>query len=227
VSQVHEAEGILGVDSIGVLIVDDHPMWRNAVARDLGDAGFTVLGTASDGAAAVRIAAAVRPQVVLMDLHMPDLDGVQATAALVAADPNCHVLVLSASADPPDVLAAIQAGATGYLVKSAGAAELIAAVHRTARGEAAFTAGLAGLVLGEFRRLATGPEPDRGPGLTGRETEVLRLVAKGLTARQVATRLDLSVRTVQNHLQNTMDKLQVHNRAGLVRYAIEAGLDES
>jgi DNA-binding NarL/FixJ family response regulator len=208
------------------MVVDDHPLWRDAVVRDLAEAGFEVVATAGDGAAAVRIAAASKPQVVVMDLQLPELSGVEATAEILVADPGCRVLVLSASAERPDVLDAIRAGATGYLVKSASTAELVAAVERTARGEAAFTAGLAGLVLGEYRRLASGPEPVRGPELTGRETEVLRLVARGLTAKQVATRLGLSVRTVQNHLQNVMDKLQVHNRAGLVRYAIEAGLDE-
>jgi DNA-binding NarL/FixJ family response regulator len=213
-------------DGVRVMVVDDHPLWRDAVARDLAEAGFSVVATAGDGAAAVRIAAASRPLVIVMDLQLPELSGVEATARILAADPACRVLVLSASAERPDVLDAIRAGATGYLVKSASTTELVQAVGRTARGEAAFTAGLAGLVLGEYRRLAAGPERATGPELTGRETEVLRLVARGLTAKQVATRLSLSVRTVQNHLQNVMDKLQVHNRAGLVRYAIEAGLDE-
>jgi DNA-binding NarL/FixJ family response regulator len=130
--------------------------------------------------------------------------------------------VLSASGETGDVLDAVKAGATGYLVKSASAGELLEAVRRTAAGEATFTPGLAGLLLGEYRRLATAPA---GPQLTERETEVLRLVAKGLTAKQVAARLVLSHRTVQNHVQNAMGKLRVRNRAGLVRYAIEAGLD--
>jgi DNA-binding NarL/FixJ family response regulator len=139
------------------------------------------------------------------------------------------VLVLSASGEQADVLEAVKAGATGYLVKSASVTELVEAVRRTAAGDATFTPGLAGLLLGEYRRLATspggGPAPSAGPQLTERETEVLRLVAKGLTAKQVAARLVLSHRTVQNHVQNAMTKLHVHNRAGLVRYAIEAGLD--
>ena len=208
------------------MIVDDHPLWRDAVARDLGEAGFDVVATAGDGAAAVRIAAASRPQVVVMDLQLPELSGVEATARVLAADPSCRVLVLSASAERPDVLDAIRAGATGYLVKSAGAGELVDAVARTARGEAAFTAGLAGLVLGEYRRLAAGPEPEDGPALTTRETEVLRLVAKGLSYKQIAERLGVSHRTVQNHVQNTLGKLQLHNRVELTRYAIEQGLDQ-
>jgi DNA-binding NarL/FixJ family response regulator len=135
------------------------------------------------------------------------------------------VLVLSASGEDADVLAAVKAGASGYLVKSASKQELLAAVDRTSRGEAVFSPGLAGLVLGEFRRMAAGPRGDDSPKLTEREVEVLRLVAKGLSARQVADRLVVSHRTVQNHVHNTLRKLQLHNRVELTRYAIEQGLD--
>lgn len=213
--------------AIRVMVVDDHPMWREAVARDLGEAGFEVVGTAGDGEQAIRVAAAVRPDVVVMDLQLPLRSGVEATGEILAARPETRVLVLSASGEHADVLNAVKAGATGYLIKSASAAELVEAVRQTAAGEATFGAGLAGLLLGEYRRLAAAPStPDDKPRLTERETEVLRLVAKGLTAKQVATRLVLSHRTVQNHVQNAMAKLQVHNRAALVRYAIEAGLDD-
>ena len=120
-------------------------------------------------------------------------------------------------------------GATGYLVKSASSAELVAAVQRVANGDTVFTPGLAGLVLGEYRRLSEAPRSSADPQLprlTDRETEVLRLVAKGLSYKQIADRLVLSHRTVQNHVQNTLGKLQMHNRVQLVRYAIEQGLDE-
>lgn len=211
---------------VRVMVVDDHPMWREGVARDLAEAGHDVVATAGDGAAAVRIAAAARPEVVLMDLQLPVGSGVTATGEILAADPAARVLVLSASGEDADVLAAVKAGATGYLVKSAGRDELLAAVDRVARGEAVFSPGLAGLVLGEFRRMSTGPRaPDPTAELTDREVEVLRLVAKGLTARQVADRLVLSHRTVQNHVQNTLRKLQLHNRVELTRFAIEQGLD--
>jgi DNA-binding NarL/FixJ family response regulator len=121
----------------------------------------------------------------------------------------------------------VKAGASGYLLKSAGLTEFLDAVARTAAGDTVFTPGLAGLVLGEFRRLAVEPAGDDGatPKLTDRETEVLRLVAKGLSYRQIAERLVLSHRTVQNHVQNTLGKLQLHNRVELTRYAIEQGLD--
>ena len=210
--------------SVRVMVVDDHPIWREGVARDMEEAGYQVVATAGDGAAAVRIAAAVRPEVVLMDLQLPGRSGVDATRAILSADPSARVLVLSASGEDDDVLAAVKAGATGYLLKSASREELTAAVARTARGDTVFSPGLAGLVLGEFRRMATGPDPS-APRLTEREVEVLRLVAKGLTARQIADRFVLSHRTVQNHIQNTLRKLQLHNRVELTRYAIEQGLD--
>ncbi|MFJ5882232.1 response regulator [Kitasatospora cineracea] len=214
---------------VRVMVVDDHPMWREGVARDLAEAGFAVVATAGDGEEAVRRARASSPQVVVLDLNLPSLSGAEVCRRVVEADPAVRVLVLSASGEHGDVLEAVKSGATGYLVKSAGREELLDAVRRTAVGDPVFTPGLAGLVLGEFRRLASEPgtpaEP-AAPQLTPRETEVLRLVAKGLSYRQIADRLVLSHRTVQNHVQNTLGKLQLHNRVELVRYAIEQGLDE-
>lgn len=210
---------------IAVLVVDDHPIWRDGMAEKLAAAGFTVAGTAGDGAQAVRIARATRPQVVLLDLHLPDLPGAEVTRRLLAGDASVRVLVLSASGERQDVLDAVGAGATGYLTKSARLEEVLAAVRRAAAGEAVFTPGLAGLVLGEYRRLVHAPARAQAPRLTARETEVLRLVAKGLTYREIAERLTLSHRTVQNHVQNTLTKLQLHNKAQLVRYALEQGLD--
>lgn len=216
---------------IRVLVVDDHPMWRDSVARDLAAAGYDVVATAGDGPEAIRRARATAPNVVVLDLNLPKLSGDEVARELVKNDPTVRILVLSASGEQEDVLEAVKAGATGYLVKSASAAELLEAVERTAKGDAVFTPGLAGLVLGEFRRIATNPtatgsrEP-AAPRLTDRETEVLRLVAKGLSYKQIAERLVLSHRTVQNHVQNTLNKLQLHNRVELVRYAIERGLDD-
>lgn len=205
-----------------VMIVDDHPMWREGVARDLDERGYDVCATAAEVVAAVNIAKATRPDVVVMDLQLGNGSGVDATRDITAALPDTRVLVLSASGEQADVLDAVKNGASGYLVKSSSLDELDDAVRRTAEGDAVFGPGLAGLVLGEYRRLETGPE---GPRLTERETEVLRLVARGLTAKQIASRLVLSHRTVENHVQNTLRKLQLHNRAELVRYAIEHGLD--
>jgi len=207
-----------------VMIVDDHPMWRDAVGRDLGDAGFEIVAAVGEGKQALRIAGSVKPDVVVVDLQLPDLSGVEVTRGLVAANPGVRVLVLSASGEHRDVLDAVKAGATGYLVKSASRAELIEAVRRTQSGDAVFSPGLAGLVLGEFRRLAVSPDPNT-PRLTDREAEILRMVGTGLSYKQIAERLVLSHRTVQNHVQNTLNKLQLHNRVDLVRYAIEHGLD--
>jgi DNA-binding NarL/FixJ family response regulator len=211
---------------IRVMVVDDHPMWRDAVARDLAEAGYDVVATAADGAKALRVTGAARPDVVVLDLQLPDMSGVEVTRGLRATHPSVRVLVLSASGEQQDVLDAVKAGAVGYLLKSAARAEFLDAVRRTADGDAVFTPGLAALILGEFRRLAAAPDRDGGdaPRLSERETEILRMVATGLSYKQIATRLSLSHQTVQNHVQNTLGKLHLHNRIELVRYAIEHGL---
>ncbi|MBF6046912.1 response regulator [Streptomyces sp. NRRL B-1677] len=218
--------------AVRVMVVDDHPMWRDAVARDLAAAGHDVVATAGDGPEAVRRAKAARPDVLVLDLNLPGLPGVAVCKELAGENPALRVLVLSASGEHADVLEAVKSGATGYLLKSASTQELVDAVRRTAAGEPVFTPGLAGLVLGEYRRLAADPAPaapdePKAPRLTDRETEVLRLVAKGLSYKQIAERLVISHRTVQNHVQNTLGKLQLHNRVELVRYAIERGLDDA
>jgi DNA-binding NarL/FixJ family response regulator len=231
-----DSEAGSGSGAVRIMVVDDHPIWRDAAARTLSEAGYSVVATAGNGAQALRVAAATRPDVVLLDLNLPDQPGAQVTRQLLAALPAVRVLILSASAERQDVLDAVTAGASGYLLKSAEPAELTAAVRSTASGRAVFTPGLAGLVLGEYRRLAQsgasgqaghgGDSADgpRAPQLTERETEVLRLVATGLTYPQIAQRLSLSPRTVQNHVQNTLSKLQLHNKAQLVRYALEQGV---
>ena len=219
--------GVDQVKPVRVMVVDDHPMWRESVSRDLTATGYEVVATTGEGRQAVRIAAATRPHVVVLDLQLPDVSGVEVIQGLLDALPEVRVLILSASGEQQSVLDAVKAGAGGYLLKSAGLTEFLDAVARTAAGDTVFTPGLAGLVLGEFRRLAVEPAAAGGaaPKLTERETEVLRLVAKGLSYRQIAERLVLSHRTVQNHVQNTLGKLHLHNRVELTRYAIEQGLD--
>ena len=209
-----------------VMIVDDHPIWRDAVERDLLGAGLEVVAAVGDGETAVRVAPATRPDVVLMDLQLPGISGVEATRALVADQASVRVLMFSASGEDAAVLEAVKAGARGYIVKSAARQQLVDAVRRTADGEAVFSAGLAALVLGEYRRMSAGPATPHAPVLSERETEILRLVAKGMTARQIAERFVLSHRTVQNHVQNTLRKLQLHNRVELTRWAIEQGIGE-
>src|SRR6476661_4768430 len=211
---------------ISVVVADDHPLWRDAVARDLAEAGLTVLATADDGPAAVNRTKATRPDVLVLDLNLPGMRGHEVCAALGSL--ATRVLVLSASGEQQDVLEAVKAGATGYLVKSASREEIVEAVRATARGEAVFTPGLAGLVLGEFRKLSTQPQADPSrpiPELTDREVEVLKLVAIGMSSKEIAAELFISHRTVQNHVQNTLGKLQLHNRVELVRFALAKGLE--
>lgn len=207
-----------------VMIVDDHPIWLRAVERDLQSAGFDVVAAVQDGETAVRIAPAIRPDVVLMDLQLPGMTGAAATSRLVGLDPSIRVLMLSASGEDADVLEAVKAGARGYLLKSASSADLVQAVSATAAGEAVFGSGLAALVLGEARRIDRDEAPTASALLTDRETEILRMVATGLTAKRIAEQLGVSHRTVQNHIQNTLQKLQLHNRVELTRWAIDEGL---
>ncbi|MBF4763764.1 response regulator transcription factor [Nocardioides islandensis] len=210
-----------------VMVVDDHPMWRDAVERDLAAAGFEVVAVAADGDQALARFPAARPQVVVLDLQIPGPNGVEVTSRVLEQDPSARVLILSASGEQDDVLEAVKAGATGYLMKSAHSGELVDAVRRVAAGDTVFTPGLAGLVLGEFRRLSEPATRDpMVPELTERETEILKMVAKGMSYKAIADRLVLSHRTVQNHVQNTLRKLQMHNRVELTRYAIEQGLDD-
>jgi DNA-binding NarL/FixJ family response regulator len=211
-----------------VMLVDDHPMWLEALGADLSAAGFEIVATAGTGEECMRRARATRPEVIVMDLQIPEPSGVLCTEAILREFPETNILVMSASGERDDVLAAVKVGAKGYVLKSSSKAELLDAVRRTARGEAIFTPALAALVLGEYRRMATdnGRASADTPTLTDRETDVLRLVAKGLGYREIADRLFVSHRTVQNHVQNVLRKLELHNRVELTRYAIERGLDD-
>jgi DNA-binding NarL/FixJ family response regulator len=215
-----------GPPPIRVLVVDDHPVWRDGVRSDLEGAGVaSVVGEASDGGEAVEMARTEMPDVVIMDLNLPTVKGSEATRRIVEESPHVRILVLSASGEEADVLEAVKAGARGYLLKSATSEEIVDAVRRVHGGEAVFTPSLAGLVLDEFQRLAS-KDPDE-PDLTARENEVLRLVAKGYTYREIGEKLFISVKTVQNHVQNILTKLQLRRRYELMRYAIQKGLDRT
>ena len=224
-------EGGRGVNEITrnrVMLVDDHPMWIEALGEDLTEEGFEIVAVAKNGTECLQRARATRPDVVVMDLQIPAPDGATCTELLVQEFPDIQVLVMSASGEREDVLRAMKSGARGYLVKSASKTELLEGVRRTAAGDAVFTPGLAGLVLGEFRRMVNvaHSHDDDGPVLTTREVEVLRQVAKGLAYREIAEALFVSHRTVQNHVQNVLRKLQLHNRVELTLYAIDQGLHD-
>lgn len=211
-----------------VMLVDDHPMWIDALSEDLTEVGFEIVAVAKNGRECLDRARAARPEVMVMDLQIPEPDGATCIEILLQEFPDMHVLVMSASGERDDVLRAMKAGAKGYLVKSASKEELIDGVRRTAVGDAVFTPGLAGLVLGEFRRMVNVARShnEEGPVLTSREIEVLRRVAKGMAYKEIADELFVSHRTVQNHVQNVLRKLQLHNRVELTLYAIDKGLHD-
>ena len=213
-------------EPVRVMVVDDHPVWRSGLRADFAASGVAdIVAEASDGGEAIERARESMPEVILMDLNMPTVSGVEATRRIIEESPSTKVLILSASGEEADVLEAVKAGASGYLLKSATSAEVADAVVRVRAGEPVFTASLAGLVLNEFRRVAT-KDPTE-PALTARENEILKFVAKGYTYREIAEKLFISVKTVQNHVQNILTKLQLRKRYELMRYAIQRGLDKA
>jgi DNA-binding NarL/FixJ family response regulator len=167
-------------EKVRVMVVDDHPVWRDGVRADLEESGFAVVvAEANDGGEAIVRARECMPEVVLMDLNLPTVNGVEATRRIVQDSPHAKVIVCSASGEESDVMEAVKAGACGYLLKSSRPAEVVDAIRRTCAGEAVFSPSLAGMVLQEFRRMAS-KDPGE-PTLTARENEVLVLVAKGYT----------------------------------------------
>jgi len=203
---------------IRLLIVDDHPVVRDGLRGMLtGDDEFEVVGEAADGAEALTLAEALRPDVVLMDLRMPGVDGVRAIGALRERGVPARVLVLTTYDTDSDVLPAIEAGATGYLLKDTPREELFRAVRAAARGEAVLSPSVATRLLGQVRA------PAREP-LSQRELEVLGLIAKGSTNREAAVHLFISEATVKTHLLHIYTKLGVKDRAAAVAVAFERGL---
>lgn len=214
--------------TIRILIVDDQALFRESLGMLLAaQPGLTVVGEAANGEDALRQVAALAPDVVLMDLRMPLLDGVAATRRLRADYPNSRVIVLTTFDDDGDVFEALRAGAVGYLLKDVSGARLVEAVTATARGESFLQPSIAAKVVAEFARLATPPVPRQQPlvePLSGRELEVLRLLADGTSNREIAARLFIAEGTVKNHLTNILGKLGVRDRTQAALRARELDL---
>ena len=210
---------------IRVLIADDHPVFRSGLETLLAPvADVEVVGSAADGRAAVAAALELEPDVVVMDLHMPELNGIEATRELTAGRPSAGVLVLTMHEDDDSVFAAMRAGARGYVLKGADQAEILRAIRSVAAGEAIFGPGVAERIVGLFSAVRGRPEPF--PDLTDREREVLELIARGLGNAEIARRLTVAPKTVRNHVSNVFNKLQVVDRAQAIVRAREAGMGE-
>jgi DNA-binding NarL/FixJ family response regulator len=215
---------------ITVLLAEDHAIVRQGLCSLLNVEGhFTVVGEARTGREAVEMAQALRPNVILMDIAMPVLNGLEATRQILAANPAAKVIILSAHSDDEYIERTTKAGVAGFLEKQTSAEVLTKAIVEVAKGKTYFSPSIA-------KRLALAHNQPRdreglvkanGHRLTSRETEVLQLVAEGSANKQVAAQLGISIKTVEKHRQHLMDKLNIHDTAGLTRYAIAAGVIES
>jgi NarL family two-component system response regulator LiaR len=209
--------------TIRVLICDDHAIVRTGIRMLLEtDSGIEVVGEAGDGAEAIHRAETMHPDIILMDLMMPKVDGIEATRQIIAEQPNVHILVLTSFVADDKVFPAIKAGALGYLLKDSKPEELITAIHKVARGEPSLEPEIARKLLLELRHPPS--EPLTVDPLTEREVEVLRLIAQGLSNREIANRLVVTERTVCRHVSNILDKLHLASRTQAALYALKEGL---
>ncbi len=217
------------MEPIKVLIVDDHTLFRRGIADVLaGQQDLVVVGEATDGLEAIEKTKQLVPDVVLMDLNMPHCNGLEATQALQSQMPQVHILVLTVSDDEADLFAAVKFGARGYLLKKAEPEELVLAITSVAQGGVMVTPLMATKLLTEFKELAASVERETAErsdaNLSPREGEVLQLVAKGATNKEIAEALFISENTVKTHLQNIMEKLHLVNRSQAAAYAVKKGL---
>jgi DNA-binding NarL/FixJ family response regulator len=208
--------------AIRLLLADDHRMLREGLRRSMAELGFTIVGEARNGAEAVDLAAAVQPDVVLMDVTMPELDGVEATRQLKARLPGTCVIMLTMHADQDVLAEAIRAGANGYLVKDCSVDEIALAIDAVVIGETALSPRLAASMLAEVRRQDSAGRADRV--ITPREEEVLQLIADGCSTPEVAEQLFISQKTVKNHLASIYQKLDARDRTQAVLQAVRMGI---
>jgi DNA-binding NarL/FixJ family response regulator len=214
----------VSVETVRLLIADDHPHFREGLrALLLSASDMEVVGEARDGEEAIRLAARLQPDVILMDLGMPKVNGIEATRRILHTSPHISILVISMFEEDESVFAALQAGARGYLLKGALKAEILRAVRAVVSGEAIFGPAIARRLMGYFASPRSEPK-DAFPELTEREHEILALIAQHRTNPEIAARLHLSQKTGRNHVSNIFAKLQVADRAGAIIRAREAGL---
>jgi DNA-binding NarL/FixJ family response regulator len=210
-----------------VLIVDDHAVFRRGLELVLADEpGLQIVGEAGDGLEAIERAADLLPDVVVMDVRMPGVGGIEAARRIRHAQPATKIVMLTGSEDEEDLFAAVRVGATGYLLKEAAVEELAGAVRAVARGQALITPSMATKLLGEFNLLSrrVDSQHDAAPKLTDRETEVLRLVATGMSNKEIAAQLVIAENTVKNHVRNILEKLQLRSRMEAAMYAVREKL---
>ena len=211
--------------AVRVLIVDDHPMFREGMSNLLTSLpGFQLAGQAATGEEAVRLASEAEPDVVLMDIGMPKMNGIEATRALLDVCPSARVLVLTMYEEPESVFAALRAGAAGYLLKDAESDDIVRAIEAVARGEAIFGPAVARRLADFFQGSRVPKSPAAFPELTARETEVLDLISRGMTNEEMATHFGVSLKTVQNHVSTVLAKLHVVDRTQAAIRGREAGL---
>ena len=210
---------------IRILIADDHPLFRDGMHGLLDSVPDTeVVGEATTGEEAVELAKTLSPDVILMDIKMPGINGIEATRKILDKDPHIGILVVTMLEDDDSVFAAMRAGALGYLLKGAEQAEVLRAIQAVANGEAIFGPGIARRVMGFFAAPQPAAPPQTFPELTEREEEILALIARGRSNQEIAEWLFLSLKTVQNHVSNIFRKLQVADRTQAAIRAREAGL---
>jgi DNA-binding NarL/FixJ family response regulator len=215
---------------ITILLAEDHAIVRQGLSALLGtDSNFRMVGEARNGREAVEMARTLRPDVILMDIAMPVLNGLEATRQILAANPAARVMILSAHSDDEYIDSMIAVGAAGFLEKQTSAEILAQAILEVARGKPFFSPAIARRMTDSRNRSRNrdGLRQDQAMRLTSRETEVLQLVAEGSANKQVASTLGISIKTVEKHRQHLMDKLNIHETAGLTRYAIAQGIIES